>query len=93
MLMQDALNDFEGTRRINRSSHLGFISFGTSWPSRMSYRMDSRQERNSNCHIYRYMVILLCDGKLHFAPLDDPKSILDLGTGTGIWAIDSKQAF
>jgi ubiquinone/menaquinone biosynthesis C-methylase UbiE len=36
------------------------------------------------------MVIHLCDGKLHFAPLDNPQNILDIGTGTGIWAIDSK---
>lgn len=28
-------------------------------------------------------------GKLHFAPLKNPKRILDLGTGTGIWAIDA----
>ncbi|KAI1445715.1 S-adenosyl-L-methionine-dependent methyltransferase [Annulohypoxylon stygium] len=46
---------------------------------------DAEQEREDMQHA---MVILLCDGKLHFAPLDDPKSILDLGTGTGIWAID-----
>lgn len=26
--------------------------------------------------------------KLHFAPLRDPKRILDLGTGTGIWPIE-----
>ena len=27
-------------------------------------------------------------GKLHYAPLNNPKNILDLGTGTGIWAIE-----
>jgi methylase of polypeptide subunit release factors len=27
-------------------------------------------------------------GKLWFAPLEDPKRILDLGTGTGIWCIE-----
>jgi len=31
---------------------------------------------------------LLLDGKLHLAPLDAPHRILDIGTGTGIWAID-----
>jgi len=31
---------------------------------------------------------LLFDGKLHFAPLQSPMRILNLGTGTGIWAID-----
>jgi methylase of polypeptide subunit release factors len=30
------------------------------------------------------------DGELHFAPLDadKPLRILDIGTGTGIWAMD-----
>jgi len=36
------------------------------------------------------LVLHLCEGKLHGAPLDDPKRILDVGTGTGIWAIDSE---
>ncbi|TDZ16151.1 Secondary metabolism regulator LAE1 [Colletotrichum orbiculare MAFF 240422] len=34
------------------------------------------------------MVVHICDGKLHSAPLDNPQKILDVGTGTGIWAID-----
>lgn len=28
------------------------------------------------------------DNKLHFAPLRDPKRILDIGTGSGIWPIE-----
>ncbi|KNG87492.1 UMTA methyltransferase family protein [Aspergillus nomiae NRRL 13137] len=36
-------------------------------------------------HIYS----LLLERKLHLAPLDEsPKRVLDLGTGTGLWAID-----
>ncbi|WAO91460.1 Hypothetical protein NCS54_00893300 [Fusarium falciforme] len=36
-------------------------------------------------HIYR----LLIGGKLHLAPIgDSPQRVLDLGTGTGIWAMD-----
>ncbi|KAL6717513.1 hypothetical protein ACLMJK_005428 [Lecanora helva] len=31
--------------------------------------------------------MLLCDAHLHLAPLIHPKRILDIGTGTGIWAI------
>lgn len=30
----------------------------------------------------------LLEGGLHKAPLRNPKQILDVGTGTGIWAID-----
>ena len=35
-------------------------------------------------HVYA----LIFGGELHLAPLKDPKNVLDLGTGTGIWAID-----
>jgi ubiquinone/menaquinone biosynthesis C-methylase UbiE len=36
-------------------------------------------------HIYS----LLLKGKLHTAPIvESPQRVLDLGTGTGIWAID-----
>lgn len=35
-------------------------------------------------HVYR----LLLGGDLHLAPIKDPKRVLDIGTGTGIWAID-----
>jgi ribosomal protein L11 methylase PrmA len=31
---------------------------------------------------------MLHDGKIYFAPLRDPKRILDIGTGTGIWPIE-----
>ena len=32
-------------------------------------------------------MMLLCDAHLHLAPLENPRRILDIGTGTGIWAI------
>lgn len=33
-------------------------------------------------------MVLLCGGRLHIAPLVHPKTILDIGTGTGIWAME-----
>jgi hypothetical protein len=32
-------------------------------------------------------LVLIQEGALHLAPLEEPKRILDVGTGTGIWAI------
>ena len=34
-----------------------------------------------------HMYLLTLDQKLHLAPLQNPHTILDCGTGTGIWAI------
>lgn len=49
---------------------------------------DVEQEREDMKHA---MVKLLCSQKLHFAPIgDNPQEILDIGTGTGIWTIESK---
>lgn len=48
---------------------------------------NQEQEREDMKHV---LVLHICGGKLHFAPLANPKRILDIGTGTGIWAIDSE---
>ncbi|KAF8466870.1 S-adenosyl-L-methionine-dependent methyltransferase [Kalaharituber pfeilii] len=38
--------------------------------------------------IYHHIFLSLLGGKLYTAPLDKPQNVLDVGTGTGIWAID-----
>lgn len=38
-------------------------------------------------HVHRIFRLAL-RGRLHLAPLQDPQRIIDLGTGTGNWAID-----
>lgn len=48
---------------------------------------DIEQEREYMKHA---MVMNLCEGRLHYAPLENPQKILDVGTGIGIWAIDSE---
>lgn len=48
---------------------------------------DTEQDREDMKHA---MVMNLCQ-QLHFAPIgDNPQRILDMGTGTGIWAIESE---
>jgi methylase of polypeptide subunit release factors len=42
------------------------------------YRLDLHHE----------VMRMLWDDRLHESPLDQPHRILDIGTGTGIWAIE-----
>ncbi|KAG5921216.1 hypothetical protein E4U42_005939 [Claviceps africana] len=52
---------------------------------------DVEQEREDMKHA---MVKLLCSQKLHFAPIgNNPQEVLDIGTGTGIWAIEMGDLF
>jgi hypothetical protein len=48
---------------------------------------EPEQEREDMKHS---MIVNLCEGALHMAPLGNPHRILDIGTGTGIWAVDSR---
>lgn len=35
------------------------------------------------------MIVNLCGGRLHYAPIETAQEVLDMGTGTGICCIDS----
>lgn len=49
---------------------------------------DTEQNREDMLH---NMMLEATDGKLYYAPIGThPQKIIDLGTGTGLWAIDSK---
>jgi len=39
------------------------------------------------------MLLVLKQGKLFHAPVANPRQVLDVGTGTGIWAIDVADHF
>jgi len=51
---------------------------------------EPEQEREDMKHA---MCVNVMDGKLHCAPLENPQKVVDIGTGTGIWAIDMGDEF
>ncbi|KAF5229090.1 hypothetical protein FAUST_10642 [Fusarium austroamericanum] len=53
------------------------------------YWSPNDEHHNASMDIVHHLLCLSLDGKLHLAPLkDDIQTVLDVGTGTGTWAID-----
>lgn len=51
--------------------------------------MPNDEDEQDRMDLVHHVYSILLDGKLHLAPIDEnPQRVLDLGTGTGIWAID-----
>ncbi|KAL8734682.1 MAG: hypothetical protein Q9166_001338 [cf. Caloplaca sp. 2 TL-2023] len=53
-----------------------------------SYPLPNDEQELERIDIKHHVALLLAGGNLHLAPLSNPKRILDIGTGTGIWAIE-----
>lgn len=51
--------------------------------------MPNDEQELDRLDIHHHIALLHLDGELFSAPIGkNPQSILDIGTGTGIWAID-----
>ncbi|KAF8246547.1 S-adenosyl-L-methionine-dependent methyltransferase [Wilcoxina mikolae CBS 423.85] len=50
--------------------------------------MPTDEKEQDRLDMHHEIMLQLLGGKLHLAPIDAPQKILDIGTGTGIWAID-----
>lgn len=53
-----------------------------------AYHFPNDEEELNRMDIEHHNQRLQLDGRLHLCPLDDPKEILDIGTGSGIWCMD-----
>ena len=52
-----------------------------------TYVMPNDADEQNRLDLQHHVQKLLLDGELYRAPLHNPRNILDMGTGTGIWAI------
>jgi len=52
-----------------------------------NYLMPNDETEQDRLDLVHHIYGLLLDGKLLIAPIEKPQRVLDLGTGTGIWAI------
>lgn len=52
------------------------------------YTLPNDEEEQDRLDMYHHVWNMLLNGALHKAPLENPQKVLDIGTGTGIWAID-----
>ncbi|KAK3313025.1 S-adenosyl-L-methionine-dependent methyltransferase [Apodospora peruviana] len=75
-------------RTINgRTFHSDRVTDGQYWTPN-----DERQ--NESMDINHHLLTLVLDGKLFLAPIkDDVQKVIDIGTGTGMWAIDFADQF
>lgn len=72
---------YENGRRYNS------YKYGTYWGP-------NDEQASENQDLYHHIFMLTLEGKLFLAPIgSDPQRVLDLGTGTGIWAIDFADQF
>ena len=53
-----------------------------------SYVLPNDDEEQDRLDLIHHIFLLILDGKLYNAPVVNPKRVLDVGTGTGIWCLD-----
>jgi Methylase involved in ubiquinone/menaquinone biosynthesis len=53
-----------------------------------SYLLPNDEAENDRLDIVHELCLTLLHRKLYLAPIKNPQRVIDLGTGTGIWAID-----
>ncbi|KAL1993936.1 hypothetical protein VTN49DRAFT_2605 [Thermomyces lanuginosus] len=53
-----------------------------------AYLLPNDESENDRLDMVHEMFLLLLHGKLYLAPIKNPQRVMDLATGTGLWAID-----
>ncbi|KAI9846906.1 MAG: hypothetical protein M1837_003518 [Sclerophora amabilis] len=58
-----------------------------------SYMYPNDDLENERLDLQHEFLKIVFGGKIHFAPLQNPRRILDIGTGTGIWPVEMADTF
>lgn len=90
--------NFGGDRESIASSTISLVGGITDYPIENGrryhayqagkYMMPNDQPELDRMELEHHNQRLMTDGKLYAAPLDNPQEVLDIGTGSGLWAID-----
>jgi methylase of polypeptide subunit release factors len=59
----------------------------------IAYLLPNDEKENDRLDIFHHLMGIVNGGKLHRAPVKNPHRILDIGTGTGIWAMQMSEVF
>ena len=65
------------------------------WLTRTAYNFPNDESEQDRLDLNHHLCLMLLDDKLHLTELstEKPLRILDVGTGTGIWAMDMGDTF
>ncbi|KAF4850564.1 Secondary metabolism regulator LAE1 [Colletotrichum siamense] len=85
-----------GSASLTSSVHAHEYEFGRRYHSYRHgrYPLPNDEEEKSREDMKHAMMLELTDGKLFYSPIgDNPHKVIDIGTGTGIWAIEFADQF
>jgi ubiquinone/menaquinone biosynthesis C-methylase UbiE len=54
----------------------------------LEYMLPNDETESDRLDMHHELCRQILEGKLFLAPVENPQRVLDLGTGTGIWAIE-----
>ncbi|CAI4213956.1 unnamed protein product [Parascedosporium putredinis] len=90
------ISEFESTASLSESIRDFRSIHGRTYGNSKTteYWAPNDEQQNIGLDITHHYLLLFFDNKLFHAPIgDNPQSVLDVGTGTGIWAIDFADQF
>ena len=74
-------------------AHGGAVETSRHRPVYGSYNLPDDDQERARLDLQHELLRATFGGSLYLSPLPDPRSILDVGTGTGVWGSDMVQQF